>query len=81
MTRTILFVQGAGEGVHDDWDAKLVASLKQALGPDVTLRYPRLPGEAVPDYHRWSPVLRLELAGLRDGDVLVGHSVGGTVLI
>lgn len=81
MPRTVLFLQGAGRGVHDDWDAKLVASLERALGPDFRLRYPRMPGEEDPSYRRWSPVIRLELAGLRDGDVLVGHSAGGTVLV
>lgn len=81
MTKTILFVQGAGEGVHDAWDATLAASLESAVGPGFRLRYPKMPGEANPEYRRWSPVLRLELAGMRDGDVLVGHSAGGTVLI
>ena len=81
MPRTVLFVQGAGRGVHEDWDAKLVANLERALGPGFTLRYPRMPGEEDPEYRRWSPVLRLELAGMRDGDVLVGHSAGGTVLV
>jgi predicted alpha/beta hydrolase family esterase len=81
MPRTVLFVQGAGRGVHEDWDATLVSSLDRALGPGFALRYPRMPGEEDPSYRRWSPVLRLELAGMRDGDVLVGHSAGGTVLV
>jgi hypothetical protein len=32
MARQILFVQGAGKGVHDKWDNKLVDSLRQGLG-------------------------------------------------
>ena len=42
----VLFVQGAGEGVHDDWDRKLVESLRRELGPHYDVRYPRMPNEA-----------------------------------
>lgn len=81
MPRTVLFLQGAGPGVHDDWDAKLVASLERSLGPEFRLRYPRMPREEDPDFASWSAAVRLELAGLRDGDVLVGHSAGGAALV
>ena len=27
----VLFVQGAGEGIHADWDSHLVASLRRGL--------------------------------------------------
>jgi hypothetical protein len=29
-TRQILFIQGGGAGTHDEWDNKLVESLRQA---------------------------------------------------
>jgi predicted alpha/beta hydrolase family esterase len=81
MTRQILFVQGAGEGVHDQWDDKLVASLKYELGEDYIVRYPRMPNEADPRYLAWKTALLKELDGLEDGAILIGHSVGGTILI
>lgn len=81
MTRQILFVQGAGEGAHDEWDNELVDSLKQNLGPGYEVRYPRMPNEADPIYTRWKTVLAEEIAALSDGAILIGHSVGGTVLI
>ena len=34
-TRQILFIQGAGEGTYDEWDDKLVDSLRRALGDGV----------------------------------------------
>jgi len=43
--RDVLFVQGAGEGVHADWDIHLVSSLRRELGPGYDVRYPRMPGE------------------------------------
>ena len=77
----VLFVQGAGEGVHANWDDKLVDSLRRALGPRYAVRYPRMPNEADPALTTWRPVLEQELASLRPGAVVVGHSVGGTIVI
>jgi predicted alpha/beta hydrolase family esterase len=81
MKRQLLFVHGGGAGVHDEWDSKLVESLRQALGPEYEVRYPRMPDEADPDFAAWSATLRNELARMDDGAIVVGHSVGGTILI
>lgn len=81
VKRQVLFIQGGGHGTHDEWDSKLVDSLRRALGPDSDVIYPRMPQEDDPSYRRWKPVLERELGELRDGAVLVGHSVGGTLLI
>jgi hypothetical protein len=81
VTHQILFVQGDGTGTHDDWDSRLVESLRDAFGPSCEIRYPRLPNEADPNDAPWKAVLAREFAGLRDGAILVGHSVGGTILI
>ena len=80
-TRPVLFIQGAGAGVHDDWDSKLFDSLRRELGDGYEVRYPRMPDEEDPNYARWSAAIRRELAALDDGAVLAGHSVGGTILI
>lgn len=81
MRRQVLFVQGGGERVHDEWDGKLVASLRAELGPDYEVRYPRMPNEDDPSYATWTATLENELAGLDEGAILVGHSLGGTILI
>ena len=81
MTRQILFVQGGGEGVHDQWDDKLVDSLRSELGPTYEIRYPLMPNEADPNYAVWKRALETELAALEEGAIVVGHSVGGTILI
>jgi len=70
-----------GEAVHDEWDSKLVDSRARALGPDYDVRYPRMPDEAGPQYKPWKSALKREYAKLEDGAVVVGHSVGGTILI
>lgn len=79
--RQVLFVQGGGEGVHDDWDDKLVESLENELGTGYEIRYPAMPNEADPGYSAWQPALEQELAALENGAVLVGHSLGGTILV
>lgn len=79
--RQLLFVQGGGIGVHDEWDSKLVDSLQHALGDAFDIRYPRMPNEDDPGYAPWKPALEEQLTTLRDGAILVGHSVGGTILI
>jgi predicted alpha/beta hydrolase family esterase len=79
--RDILFIQGAGEGAHSNWDIHLVESLRRELGPSYEVRYPEMPDEADPTVATWRPVLERELAALRPGSVVLGHSVGGTMLI
>ena len=80
-TRQILFIQGGGAGAHDDWDDKLVGSLRRELGDGCEVRYPRMPDEDDPRYARWSAAIRREMTALDDGAVVIGHSVGGTILI
>ena len=80
--RQILFIQGGGgHGVHDRWDNKLVASLKRELGDGFDVRYPRMPDEDDPKYARWKPAIEREVDALDDGAVVVGHSIGGTMLV
>ena len=80
-TRHILFIQGGGADAHDEWDDKLVNSLRRELGDEYEVRYPRMPDEDDPSYARWSAAIRREMTALDDGAVVVGHSVGGTILI
>ena len=80
-SRQILFIQGGGAGAHDEWDDKLVESLRQGLGDEYEVRYPRMPDEGDPSYARWSAAIRREMADLDDGAVVAGHSVGATILI
>jgi pimeloyl-ACP methyl ester carboxylesterase len=80
-TRQILFIQGGGAGVHDEWDGKLVESLRRELGDGHEVRYPRMPGEDDPNYARWSAAIRGEMADLDDGAIVAGHSVGAAILV
>lgn len=79
--KQILFVQGGGDNVHEQWDDKLVDSLRRELGDGYDVIYPTMPNEADPNFEEWRAALEAEIGMLDDGAVLVGHSVGGTILI
>jgi pimeloyl-ACP methyl ester carboxylesterase len=80
-SRQVLFIQGGGEGAHDEWDVRLADDLRHRLGDEYDVRYPLMPAEADPSSASWSPAIRREIADLDDGAVVVGHSVGATILI
>ena len=80
MTKQVLFVQGGSEGAYTA-DLKLAASLREKLGPGFNVRYPMMPDEDDPAYRVWKQRILEELAAMGDGAILVGHSIGGSVLI
>ena len=81
MAAQLLFIQGGSAGAHDDWDSKLVASLRHALGPGWDIRYPRMPDEDDPHYAAWKAAIEREVDALDDGAILVGHSIGASMLV
>jgi len=81
MTQTMLFIQGGGQGTHDEWDNKLVDSLRRHLVGDFKIRYPRMPAEDDPGEATWGPAIRQQLASLENGAIVIGHSVGATILV
>jgi predicted alpha/beta hydrolase family esterase len=81
VKRQLFFVQGGGKGAHDEWDSKLVKSRRRELGQDYEIHYPRKPSEDDPSYARWKTRLENVFETLDDGAILVGHSVGATILV
>src|SRR5436305_8543152 len=80
VRQQILFIQGGGAGAYQV-DRQLVVSLRSALGPDYEVLYPKMPRESDPDYQNWKPRIGKEVVRLKDGAILVGHSVGGSFLL
>ena len=80
MTTDILFIQGAGEGAHEE-DSKLVASLRAELGAEYKVRYPKMPDEGDPQAAPWTNRIAEEIAAFSGKVVLVGHSLGGPVVL
>jgi predicted alpha/beta hydrolase family esterase len=80
MKKDVLFLQGGGEGAYE-FDTKLAESLQSALGAGYKVRYPRMPNEDAPDFQVWNARIAAEIGGLGEDVILVGHSIGATILI
>jgi uncharacterized protein len=79
-TKHVLFIQGGGAGAHAA-DAPLAASLRQALGAGYEVHFPRMPGEDDPSLQPWKARIAEEMARLPGPVTLVGHSLGGSMLL
>lgn len=80
MKKQVLFIQGGGEGAYAE-DEALAVALQRALGAEYGVIYPHMPDEADPQYEPWAAQIAVEHGALGDDAILVGHSVGGTVLL
>jgi uncharacterized protein len=80
VKRGVLFVHGGGEGAYEE-DKKLAASLRDSLGNAYVVRYPKMPNAGSPEYAAWRDRIASELADLDGAAILVGHSLGGSVLL
>jgi len=77
--KEVLFIHGGGETGHEV-DAALAASLRAALGAGYTVRYPRLSVEDKPDFG-WGAQIGKEIAASKSGAILIGHSLGASMLM
>jgi uncharacterized protein len=80
MKRQVLFIHGGGQGAHEE-DKKLAASLQDVLGAAYEVRSPQMPDEDRPEYEAWKNQITEELAALDGEVILVGHSLGASVLL
>ena len=80
MNKQVLFIQGAGEGAYEE-DEKLVRSLRDLLGTGYNVQYPKMPEEEDQGYEAWKAQISKELAKINDQVILVGHSVGSSMLL
>ena len=80
MAKQVLFVQGGAEGAYKD-DARLAESLRSNLGPNYQVRYPAMPNEVDPDYQSWKRSILRGVQEMGEGAILVGHSIGASILI
>ena len=80
MTATIVFIQGGGDGAHDE-DALLAGDLQRRLGDGFRVDFPPMPDEGNPDVVTWGPAIAAAISKAEPPVVLVGHSIGGFVLL
>jgi predicted alpha/beta hydrolase family esterase len=80
MRRRVLFIHGGGEGAYEE-DRKLAAFLQSALGSAYDVRCPQMPDEDRPVYQAWKEWIAKELDAMEGEVILVGHSLGGSILL
>jgi predicted alpha/beta hydrolase family esterase len=80
MKNYLLFIQGAGGGAWHE-DKKLVEFLQDKLADNYEVIYPKMPKEDQPEYKAWKTEIAKELNALNGKVILVGHSLGGSVLL
>jgi uncharacterized protein len=80
MIVDVVVIQGGGPGAHDA-DAVLADALRADLGDGYRVVFPRMPDEDDPDPARWIPAIRAAIADAVAPAVLVGHSLGGYLLL
>ena len=78
----MLFVQGGGSMWAPDGSGVLVRYLEKSLGNDFDVVAPEMPdAETDPHYVPWRARIDAELHAMDGSVVLVGHSLGGSVLL
>jgi predicted alpha/beta hydrolase family esterase len=80
MKKRVLFVHGGGEGAYEE-DRKLAENLQDVLGEAYDVRFPRMPSADSPEYGAWRDHISQELAAPDGEAILVGHSLGASVLL
>lgn len=80
MNGSVLFIQGGGTGAYAA-DRALADSLGRALGAGWDVQYPQMPDEEHCPYPAWKAEIDARLASIERPVALVGHSIGGSVLL
>jgi predicted alpha/beta hydrolase family esterase len=76
----VLFIHGGGDGAYEK-DEKMATSLRNELGAGYDVRYPKMPNEDSAEYEAWKERIAKELDALESEVILVGHSLGGSILL
>lgn len=82
MKKQILFAhsggeqEGPGNGSHD-----LVEWLRKSLGEKYEISYPKIEDPEAPTYKMWEAMLETEFSKLDEESILIGHSLGGSMLL
>ncbi|MEY8758945.1 alpha/beta hydrolase [Chryseobacterium tongliaoense] len=79
--KQILFIHGGGDDGYGS-DSKMLPSLEQALGADFKIHYPKMPEvETNALATLWLEQIDIEVSGFYADLILVGHSLGASMLL
>jgi predicted alpha/beta hydrolase family esterase len=81
MKKQVLFIHSAGSQDLHQGSSDLKAYLQKALSDEYILLDPKMPDPENPKYTLWKAQLEKEFASLNGDMILIGHSLGGSVLL
>ncbi|GIQ71434.1 serine hydrolase family protein [Xylanibacillus composti] len=83
MMKTVVFVHSAGAQGTGEGSSGLMAHISRNLGADFQVRCPAMPDPTSPSCSAWQARLAQELERIGEGTevLLVGHSLGGSVIL
>ncbi|HEY5748445.1 MAG TPA: alpha/beta fold hydrolase [Chryseolinea sp.] len=81
MKKQVLFVHCGGTQGPNCGSRDLVDYLKGELGASYDVLYPQMPDPDNPQYALWKHTLQHALHYVDDNIILIGHSLGGSVLL
>lgn len=81
MKKQVLFIHSAGPQGGKQGSSPLIAYLQKSLSEDYHLSCPAMPNPENPSYASWKAILKEKLSELNGNVVLIGHSLGGSVLL
>lgn len=80
--RQILFAHsGGGQGSRGQGSFDLVSSLKAELSNEHEIHYPIIANPEAPTYEMWRSLFSTEFKKINDSIILVGHSLGSSMLL
>jgi predicted alpha/beta hydrolase family esterase len=79
--RQVFFLHSAGSQGKGEGSDRFAGLLEQGLGSGYEVRRPIMPEPDNPSFLRWRGPVERELCALDDGALLIGHSLGGSVLL
>ncbi|MGA9635003.1 MAG: alpha/beta fold hydrolase [Solirubrobacterales bacterium] len=81
MTGTVLLTHSSGPQGPGEGSDPLVRRLREELGAEYEVLFPKMPGIEDPHYEPWRDRLAAELAGVEGRVIVFGHSLGGSVAL
>jgi uncharacterized protein len=81
MKKNLVIIHGAGVRSYKIMTEKWVPYIKNELGAGFEITCPRMPNPQFPQYSSWRTTIKNTLSKIEGPLILVGHSLGGTLLL
>lgn len=81
MKVNVLIIHGAGQRAYKVMKDRWLPYVQKSLGPRYEVTLPEMPMPQFPQYNLWKGSIKKCLTKMKGPLILIGHSLGGTVLI